>query len=72
METSTILNVLPWKHWKTYSQDLGYYALEQAAEHMHSVMLELFKRFGGHGYYDLVTHYIVKNYENLDRQARGY
>jgi len=72
---SQILNLLPWKHWKTYDDDykIDYSELLKVTNELHEVLSELFVKFGGKEELDsLVVHYMVKNHENFDRQKRGY
>ena len=72
---SQILNLLPWKHWKTYDDDykIDYSELLKVTNELHEVLSELFVEFGGKKELDsLVVHYMVKNHENFDRQKRGY
>ena len=72
---SKLLNLFPWKHWKTYDEDykIDYSEFLKVANELHEVLSEMFIRFGGKKDLEsLVIHYMVKNYENFSRQERGY
>jgi hypothetical protein len=75
VKLSKILNLLPWKHWKTYTDDykIDYQEFLKVVNELHEILSELFVRFGGEKNLEsLVVHYMVKNHENFDRQKRGY
>jgi hypothetical protein len=75
VKLSKLLNLLPWKHWKTYEPDykIDYQEFLKVSNELHEVLSELFAEFGGKkSLENLIVHYMVKNHENFDRQRRGY
>jgi dimeric dUTPase (all-alpha-NTP-PPase superfamily) len=79
MEMTELLERLPWKEWKTYSEaDLKDFASEEARLETLYEYIDVFHFFMNIGLalgIDGETFeklYVSKNKENFDRQARGY
>jgi dimeric dUTPase (all-alpha-NTP-PPase superfamily) len=78
-EFGELLERLPWKHWKKYSNEQleGWTSESQKMETLYEVvdMFHFMLNFClvlGIDDEMLVSLYVTKNQENLDRQARGY
>lgn len=68
-QLSYILEYLPWKHWKTYEK-FDYTGLKSEINAFLAKLICMMESYVHSE--DILAGYIIKNYENFQRQANGY
>lgn len=70
IQLSEILGELHWKHWKTYNKEIDYPKLQKNIDIFIKMLINICMVFVYPN--DIIIGYIIKNYENFQRQLNGY
>lgn len=69
LQLSEVLEYIPWKHWKTYTQ-FDYDNCSKQVSMLYDLLIQSLLVYIN--YQDIIKYYVIKNIENFDRQVRGY
>jgi len=69
LQLSEVLEYIPWKHWKTYTQ-FDYDTCSKQVSMLYDLLIQSLLVYIN--YQDVIKYYVIKNIENFDRQVRGY
>lgn len=69
LQLSEVLEYIPWKHWKTYTQ-FDYDNCSKQVSMLYDLLIHSLLVYIN--YQDIIKYYVIKNIENFDRQVRGY
>ncbi len=69
LQLSEVLEYIPWKHWKTYTQ-FDYDTCSKQVSMLYDLLIQSLLVYIN--YQDIIKYYVIKNIENFDRQVRGY
>ena len=69
LQLSEVLEYIPWKHWKTYTQ-FDYDNCSKQVSMLYDLLIQSLLVYIN--YQDIIKYYVIKNIENFDRQIRGY
>jgi len=69
LQLSEVLEYIPWKHWKTYTQ-FDYDTCSKQVSMLYDLLIQSLLVYIN--YQDIIKYYVIKNIENFDRQIRGY
>jgi len=69
LQLSEVLEYIPWKHWKTYTQ-FDYDNCSKQVSMLYDLLIQSLLVYIN--YQDVIKYYVIKNIENFDRQVRGY